>query len=116
MHNPPYPAHNPDGLEGEGGVGGIPGCETPRPLLPPRFPEVEPTGGLYEVKAPVLEGRVLLHDELIPGADGPGPAVIHRAAPDLIQGCASHRARVAQRGAIVKRKDWWFSPPSTPVL
>jgi hypothetical protein len=53
---------------------------------------------------------------VLPGADGPGPAVIHSAVPDLIQGYASHEGRVAQGKSVVKRKNWWNPPPGAGGL
>ncbi len=116
MDHAPHPAHHPDGLEGEHGIPLNPRDKNPRPLLPPGFPEVHPVRGLHEVDPAIHKGRVLLHDELFPGTEGPGPPIVHSTTPDLIQGYASHRARVAQGSVIVKRKGWWISPPSTPVL
>jgi hypothetical protein len=116
LHHAPHPPHHPDGLEGEGGVPLIPRHETPRALPPPGFPEVEPIMSCHEVDSAVLEDRLLLHDEVLPGADGPDPAVVHSAAPDLVQSCASHEGMVAQGRAAVKRKNWWNPPPGAPGL
>jgi hypothetical protein len=94
LDHAPHPAHDPDGLEGEHRVTLNPRHENP-PLLPPRFPEVHPIMSCHEVEPAVLEDRVLLNDELIPGAEGPGPAIVQSPTPNLIQCCASHEARLA---------------------
>jgi hypothetical protein len=113
LHHAPHPPHDPDDLEGEGGVPLIPRHENP-PLLPPGFPEVHPIRGRHEVDTAVLDRRVLLHDQLFPWPDGPGPAIIHRTTQDLIQRCASHEARVAQEKRVVKGKNSYVSPPWSP--
>jgi hypothetical protein len=104
LNDPPHPAHDPNGFEGEHRVPLNPRDKNP-PLPPPGFPEVKPIRGRHEVKPPVLEGRLLLHDELFPGPDGPGPAIVHGTTPNLIQVYAPHEARVAQGKRIVKGKN-----------
>jgi len=115
LDHAPHPGHHPDDLEGEHRVALNPGHETPHPL-PPGLPEVEPIRGFHEVHPAIFEGRVLLNDELIPGAEGPGPAIVHSAAPHLIQSCASHEAMVARGKRVVKEKNCWNPPPRAPGL
>jgi hypothetical protein len=53
---------------------------------------------------------------VLPGAYGPGPAIVQGPTQNLIQGFASHEAMVAQGRAFVKRKNWWNPPPGAPGL